>query len=62
MIPAHVEVETNINTAMVKIPKLIKYIVLLATMKEVKFVVELDQFKYTLTTYEKPLIEMGDSL
>jgi hypothetical protein len=24
--------------------------------------VELDQFKYTLTTYEKPLTEVGDSL
>lgn len=31
-------------------------------MKEVKFLVELDQFKYTLATYEKPLIEVGDSL
>ncbi len=31
-------------------------------MKEVRFVVELDQFKYTLGTYEKPLIEVGDSL
>ena len=25
-------------------------------------VVELDQFKYTLGTYEKPLMEVGDSL
>ncbi|MBB5195158.1 hypothetical protein HNQ54_001455 [Anaerocolumna cellulosilytica] len=24
--------------------------------------VELDQFKYTLGTYEQPLIEVGDSL
>jgi hypothetical protein len=31
-------------------------------MKEVIFVVELDQFKYTLSTYEKPLNEVGDSL
>ncbi len=25
-------------------------------------VVELDQYKYVLGTYEKPLIEVGDSL
>lgn len=31
-------------------------------MKEVKIVVELDQYKYTLSTYEKPLKEVGDSL
>lgn len=31
-------------------------------MKEVKTVVELDQFKYTLSMYEKPLKEVGDSL
>jgi len=24
--------------------------------------VELDQYKYTLSTYEKPLLEVGDSL
>lgn len=24
--------------------------------------VELDQFKYTLATYEQPLVEVGDSL
>lgn len=31
-------------------------------MKEVRKVVELDQYKYTLSTYEKPLKEVGDSL
>lgn len=30
--------------------------------KEVRLVVELDQVKYTLGTYNKPLIEVGDSL
>lgn len=30
--------------------------------KEVRLVVELDQVKYTLGTYDKPLIEVGDSL
>lgn len=30
--------------------------------KQVKLVVELDQFKYTLSTYEKPLVEVRDSL
>ena len=30
--------------------------------KRVKLVVELDQFKYTLSTYEKPLVEVRDSL
>lgn len=30
--------------------------------KDVKQVVELDQFKYTLGTYEGPLKEVGDSL
>jgi hypothetical protein len=30
--------------------------------KEVSCVVELDQFKFTLATYEKPLSEVGDSL
>lgn len=30
--------------------------------KEVKKVVELDQFKYTLGTYAGPLKEVGDSL
>lgn len=30
--------------------------------KEVTKVVELDQFKYTLGTYVKPLKEVGDSL
>jgi hypothetical protein len=31
-------------------------------MKEGEAVVELDQFKYTLNTYEKPLVEVRDSL
>jgi hypothetical protein len=30
--------------------------------KRGEIVVELDQLKYTLGTYEKPLIEVGDSL
>ena len=30
--------------------------------KEGDRVVELDQFKYTLGTYEKPLLEVSDSL
>lgn len=30
--------------------------------KEVKLVVELDQFKYTLNTYKEPLVEVRDSL
>ena len=29
-------------------------------MKEGEAVVELDQFKYTLNTYEKPLVEVRD--
>ena len=31
-------------------------------MKEGEAVVELDQFKYTLNKYEKPLVEVRDSL
>lgn len=31
-------------------------------MKEGDRVVELDQFKYTLGTYKKPLLEVRDSL
>ena len=31
-------------------------------MKEGDTVVELDQFKYTLSTFEKPLVEVRDSL
>lgn len=31
-------------------------------MKEVILVVELDQFKFTLSGYKQPLIEVGDSL
>ena len=31
-------------------------------MKGSDKVVELDQIKYTLGTYEKPLLEVGDSL
>ena len=30
--------------------------------KEGDTVVELDQFKYTLSTFEKPLVEVRDSL
>ena len=30
--------------------------------KEGDTVVELDQFKYTLSTYDKPLVEVRDSL
>ncbi len=30
--------------------------------KEVKLVVELDGFKYTLNTYREPLVEVRDSL
>ena len=30
--------------------------------KRVTGLVELDQFKYTLNTYRKPLLEVGDSL
>ncbi len=30
-------------------------------MKEGEAVVELDQFKYALNTYEKPLVEVRDS-
>lgn len=31
-------------------------------LKEGDTVVELDQFKYTLSTFEKPLVEVRDSL
>ena len=31
-------------------------------MKEGDTMVELDQFKYTLSTFEKPLVEVRDSL
>ena len=31
-------------------------------MKEGDTVVELDQFKYTLSTFQKPLVEVRDSL
>lgn len=31
-------------------------------MKEGVVMVELDQFKYTLSTYEQPLYELRDSL
>ncbi len=31
-------------------------------VKEGDTVVELDQFKYTLSTFEKPLVEVRDSL
>jgi len=31
-------------------------------MRKGEAVVELDQFKYTLSSYEKPLKEVGDSL
>ena len=31
-------------------------------MKEGEAVVELDNFKYTLSTFEKPLVEVRDSL
>ena len=30
--------------------------------KQVKLMVELDQFKYTLSTFKKPLVEVRDSL
>jgi hypothetical protein len=50
MIHAHVVVEENINSAVEKLAK------------RGDQVVELDQFKYTLGTYEKPLVEVGDSL
>lgn len=54
MIPAHVEAERNINSAM---EKLINRI-----LKRGDRVVELDQMKYTLSTYKQPLLEVGDSL
>ena len=50
MIPARAEVERNTNNAAD------------ADRKEVRLVVELDQFKTILTGYEQPLIEMRDSL
>ena len=49
----HVEVAKSINSVVEEL-KTIK--------KEVIFVVELDQFKYTLNTYITPLQEVRDSL
>jgi hypothetical protein len=37
-------------------------ILVIYNTKRGDLVVELDQYKYTLGTYEKPLIEVGDSL
>ena len=48
MINAHVEVERNINNA--------------AAENRGENVVELDQFKSVLNSYEEPLKEMRDSL
>ena len=52
MIHVLAEAEENINNAVEEKHK----------QNEVNLVVELDQFKYTLSTYEKPLKEVGDSL
>ena len=48
MIHVHVEVERNINNAVAE--------------NRGDSVVELDQYKSVLMTYEEPLKEMGDSL
>ena len=54
MIHAHAEAVRNINIAAEEVNKL--YI------ERGEIVVELDQLKYTLSTYDQPLIEVGDSL
>lgn len=51
MIHAHAEVVKNTNTVMVKLLK-----------ERGDYMVELDQFKFTLNSYQKPLIELRDSL
>lgn len=57
MIHAHVVVEENTNSAAEE-----QCNCQINKRKEVSLVVELDQFKYTLGTYDKPLTEVGDSL
>lgn len=56
MIHAHVVPVKSINTAVEETHKQNN------CFKVVRFVVELDQFKYELSTYDKPLVEVGDSL
>ncbi len=52
MIRVRAEAERNINSAAAEKNK----------KRKVKRMVELDQFKYILGTYEKPLVEVRDSL
>lgn len=56
MTPVPVEAVKNINSAAAEINKYNQ------SMKVGETVVELDQFKYTLSTYQKPLVEVRDSL
>ncbi len=51
MIHAHVVVVKNINTVTEKLLK-----------ERGDYMVELDQFKFTLNSYQKPLMELRDSL
>jgi|GEM_PF-1336672 hypothetical protein len=66
MILVNVEVEENINIAVdetLKVNIFATYNLHYNTRPERgDYVLELDQFKYTLGTYEKPLVEVGDSL
>lgn len=57
MIPVHAAPVKNINSAAAENRFKSKKI-----RKQVKLVVELDQFKYTLSTFKKPLVEVRDSL
>ena len=64
MIPVPAAVVRNTNSVAVRHRKIhnLQNKITVFIIERGDFVVELDQYKYTLGTYEKPLIEVGDSL